>query len=182
VLTGAHDRYVDAAERFLHGAGGGHARRPDWESHLRQLGHVSAAGVDDQSAHTTRVQCGGEQFAEVTGIRERRRCHDKNVAVTALLDGDVDHPVVGRRHAHSHGGASDVRPRIDRCYVRGEQAASALGLVHGGDSVPDEGIGNCTRRTRWVADNDRHRCLTSLLGKGEPHRRRATTICPCRSA
>ena len=45
------------------------------------------------------MQRGREQLAEVAGVARRRRRHDQDVAFAALLDRDVDHPVVARRHA-----------------------------------------------------------------------------------
>ena len=74
----------------------------------------------------------------------------------ALLDGDVDHPVVAGRQADGDGGAGDARAGVDRAHVRRQQAGAALRLVDGRDAD----LGKCSRETpldpRHVAHDDGH--------------------------
>ena len=68
------------------------------KAHLRQVAHVAHAGIDDQPAHAARRERGGEQLAEIAVVARRGRRDDQHVAGPALLDRDMDHPVVAGRH------------------------------------------------------------------------------------
>src|ERR1700722_2222074 len=141
-LAAAHQREVDVAEGLLHGSRRGHAPGPDREPHPGQLPHVPAAGLDDQAAHPARLQRGGEQLAEVPVVAAGGRRHDEDVAVLALLDGDMDHPVIAGRDADGDRGAGDLGARVDRVQVRGQQPAAALRLVLGSDAELRERVGD----------------------------------------
>ena len=55
------------------------------------------------------TQALGEQVAEVAVLARAGRRHDQDVAGLALLDGDVDHPVVAGRHLAGERVAGDAR-------------------------------------------------------------------------
>ena len=92
--------------------------RPHREPHPRQLGDVAAAGVDHQAAHAARLRARWRAARRSSRRRRRRRRDHQDVAVRALLDGDVEHPVVARRHADGDRGAGDVRAGVDRAHAR----------------------------------------------------------------
>ena len=73
------------------------------------VAHVAHAGVDDEAADAARQQALGEQVAEVAVLAGAGRRHDEDVAGAALLDGDVDHPVVAGRDLAGHRVAGDAR-------------------------------------------------------------------------
>ena len=56
----------------------------------------------------------------------------------ALLDGDVNHPVVARRHADRDRGAGDVRAAVDGAHVWRHEAGALLGFVDGCDAEGSE--------------------------------------------
>ena len=93
------------------------ALRPDRKAHLGEVAHVAHAASMTRP-RTPRLQRAREQLAEVAGIGVRGRRDDEDVAVAALLDRHVDHPVVAGRHADRHRRARDARPGIDRPHAR----------------------------------------------------------------
>src|SRR5262249_3564613 len=133
-LAGADDGYVDVAEGLFDRPVGGDTGGPDREAHLPQLGDVPAAGIDDHTTYAPGGQRRGDEVADVAGVGARGWRDDQHVTVAALLDRDVDHPVVAGWDADRHRRAGDVRAGIDRPQVRGEQAGAGLCFVHGGDT------------------------------------------------
>src|SRR5262249_25488942 len=63
------------------------------------------------------------------------RRNDKDVARAALLDRDMDHPVVTWGQGHRYGRPGDTHARIDRSHIRAHEAAAALRLVDGSDTA-----------------------------------------------
>ncbi|MGY4455062.1 hypothetical protein ACVWZR_009722 [Bradyrhizobium sp. i1.3.1] len=60
---------------------------------------------------------------------------DEDVALLALLNGDMDHPVVAGLCQHRDGGASDRRAGPNGPQVRLHQAEATVSLVNGRDAV-----------------------------------------------
>ena len=145
-------------EPLLHRALRGHALGPHRELHRGQFGDVAAAGVDHQPAHPAGGKGGRQQFTEIAVFRGRFGSHHEHVTVLALLDGDVDHPVVVGRQAHGDRGSADPGPGVYRRHVRRDQAGAALRLVNGGDSVLAQSVAylrvgpvaDCARRSASV--------------------------------
>src|SRR6266702_7056106 len=123
---------IDGAERRLDGALGRDSLRPHRKSHLAQRLHIAAAGIDDKPGDAARHQRGREQIAEhAVGIIGAAADH-QNVARPALLDRDMDHPVVAGMRQHRHRGASRLAAGPYRTQIRLHQAEAAIGLVRGG--------------------------------------------------
>jgi hypothetical protein len=150
----ADDRNVHRAGGCFHRAFCGDRPRPHREAHLVQRLHVAAAGVDDQSLHPARVQRGGEQFAEhAVGIVGGAADH-QDVALSALFDGDMDHPVVTRLRQHGHRGAGNLRAGPDRPQVRFHQSGAAERLMYGRDAQRLEGADGVAVCALDVTDDD----------------------------
>ncbi len=102
-----NDRHVDRAERGFHRALGRDRFRPHRKAHLTQRFGIAHAGIDDQRPDAARHQRGREQIAEhAVGVVGGAADHE-DVALLALLDRDMDHPVVA-------GMASTPSPRCRR--------------------------------------------------------------------
>src|SRR5690606_16441641 len=95
---------------------------------------VTTTGVDDQTHDAPVPQRGGEQLAEVPAVGRGGGGDHQHVALSALLDRDMDRPVVGRRHADRDRGPADVCARIDGAEPRVQQSRAALRLVDRGDA------------------------------------------------
>src|SRR6516164_9886904 len=150
----AHNRNVHRAERRFDRALGGYRLRPHRETHLLERLHVAAAGVDHQADHPARDQRGLQQYAEhAVGVVGGAADH-QHVALLALLDRDVDHPVVARLRQHRYRRPADRGARPDRSHVRLHQAASPERFVRGGDADAGEGADGVRISTFDVADDD----------------------------
>lgn len=162
VDAGADHGDIDRAERRLHRALGRDRARPHRKVHLVQCPDVAAAGIDDQSLHAARLQRGCEQLAEHAVGVVGGAAHDEDVALRALLDRDMNHPVVAGLRQHGDGGAGDRRASPDRPQIRLHQSEPIIGLVHGRDAVlrHPSGIG-----TLDVANDDRlHASSSATVG------------------
>jgi hypothetical protein len=138
--TRADHRNVDRAERFLDRPLREDRLRPDREPHLRKIGHVSHARIDDQTPATPRKRGSCEQIPEIAVLAGARRRQQQDVAGFQLLDRHMDHPVVAGRRRDRHCASRDPRAAIDRTHVAGEKSDSALSLVHGGDSAGSQPV------------------------------------------
>ena len=162
VDPGAYHGNVDGAERRLDRPLGRNRLRPHRKAHLAQRFHVAAPGVDDQADDAARLQRGREQIAEhAVGIVGGAADH-QDVARPALLDRDMDHPVVAGMRQHGDGGARRFAARPYRAQIGFHQADAAIGLVHGGgaeraEPLDQRGIGSLD-----VADNNRLHASSSI--------------------
>ena len=132
-LPGADDRHVHAAQCALDRAPGRNGARPHREPHVFEGAYVAYPGIGDQPPDAA-----GPWPRSRAGRRTCRRCCPRYRRGPARpgpaeLDRHVDHPVVARLGQDGDGAAGGLRPRMDRADVRLEQAAAALGLVHGRD-------------------------------------------------
>ena len=116
--AGADHRHVDRAERRLDRALGRDRPRPHRESPSPCSAFTSRQPASmTRPMHAARLQRGRQQFAEhAVGVVGGAADH-QHVALLALLDGDVDHPVVARLRQHGDGAArrSARRPRSAAC-------------------------------------------------------------------
>ncbi len=117
-LLAARDGQVHVAQRLLDRAVRRDRARPDRKAHLLQIVDVAAAGVDDQPAHAARLQRGAQQLAEIARSDSEIGAATRMSPSPALLDRDVDHPVVARRAERCDGGAADRRAAPDRPHAR----------------------------------------------------------------
>jgi hypothetical protein len=116
--------------------------------------HVAAAGVDDEADHAARAQRGRQQFPEhAVGVVGGAADH-QHVAFLALLDRDMDHPVVAGLRQHGNGRAADRGAGINRPQIRLHQAGTAERLVRGGDAAGGERPDGVGISALDVADND----------------------------
>src|SRR5512138_377980 len=130
----ADDGYVDAAQGLLHGALRADGARPHGELHRGQVAHVAHAGLDDEPPHPAGGERARKEIAEITRIGGGRGGHDEDVAFAALLDCDVNHPVVGRWNADRDGAARDARAGVDGAYIGRHQTGAVLRFVDGRDA------------------------------------------------
>jgi ethanolamine utilization protein EutA len=140
-LAGAHNRDVDVTEYLLDRPRGRHAPGPDGKPQQGELLNVATARVDHQAPDPACAQRGGEQLAEVAVVAPRRRGHHEDVAVGALLNGNVDHPIVAGWDAHGDRGSRDPGTRVDRGDPGREQSCPSLRLVRRRHPELGESIG-----------------------------------------
>ncbi|MBB4421592.1 hypothetical protein GGD66_000118 [Bradyrhizobium sp. CIR48] len=123
---------------------------------------VAASGIDDQPLHAACLQRGRQQFAEHAIGIVGGAADDEDVALFALLDGDMDHPIVAGLRQHGDGGPGDRRARPDRAQIGLHQTHAPVSLVHGRDAVRRHsgGIG-----TLDIANDDRlHASSSATVG------------------
>src|SRR2546421_2816301 len=102
---GAYDGDVDGPQRRLDRALGGDCLRPHRKTHLAQRFDVAAAGIDDKPRDAARLQRSRQEIAEhPIGIVGAASDH-QDIARPALLDRDMNHPVVAGMRQHGDGGA-----------------------------------------------------------------------------
>ena len=160
-VTGVHrdgaegDGQVDRAGGGLHGALRGDRGGPRREAHLVQVGDIADAGVDDQAAHPTGLQGGGEQLTEQAVRGGGIGGDDEDVARGALLDGDVDHQVVAGPAHHGDRGSGGADARLDRAELRTGQADAAHRLVHRRGAETRQGVHIGQRGLLRVGDHQR---------------------------
>src|SRR5690606_35742826 len=106
---------------------------PYREADLLELAHVSAPGVDDETAHAVRLIGRAEQLTEHSiGVRATQR-DDDDVAGLTQLDCDVQHPVVTRMSERRDRAAGNPCTWVNRAHGAVQQPCASLRLVHGGD-------------------------------------------------
>ena len=114
VDAGANHRDIDRTKRGFHRAFGRNGLRPDRKAHFRDRPDVAAAGINNKSGDATRTQCCREQFSEHSVGIVRRAADNQDIAFLALLDRDVDHPVVTWLCQHGDRRARNLCPGPDR--------------------------------------------------------------------
>ena len=83
----------------------------------------------------------------------------------ALLDRDMDHPVVAGMRQHGHRGARRLAALPDRAQIGLHQADAAIGLVHGGDAERAEPLHQIRIGALDVANDDRlHANSSTAIG------------------
>jgi hypothetical protein len=78
--------------------------------------------------------------------------HD--ITLPALLDRDMDHPIVARLRENGDRGAGNLRTRPDWAQIRLHQAGAAERLVHGDDAECGHGANGVAIGALDVADDD----------------------------
>ena len=126
---------------------------------------VAHAGLDDQPDDAARDERGRQQFAEIAGVAGRGRRDDEHVAFPALLDRDMQHPIIRRRNRDGHRRARESSAAIDRPHVRAHQARAPLRLVHGGDAVGREGARGLQRHAWGPRHDEAHASRSTTCGK-----------------
>ncbi len=144
--VGADHRDVDRAERRLDRALGVDRAGEDREVHLLEVGDVAHAAVDDQPDRPPGPERGGEQLAEEAVLALGGARGDDDVAVTHLLGGDVQHPVVAGLEQDGDRGAAEPGAAVDRPDVRPHQPDPPHRLVDGGDAEARQGLHRGRRR------------------------------------
>src|SRR5215470_12592977 len=94
---------------------------------------ISRAGIDDEALDAARHQRCRQEIAEHAVSVVGRTADHQKVAGLALLDRDMDHPIVAGMRQHGHRRARGLAAGPHRTQIRLHQAAAAMGLVHGGD-------------------------------------------------
>src|SRR6185312_11207539 len=130
--SAAGNGHVDRAQSLLDGALGMDGAGPDGKLHHREIADIAHAGLDDQPSNAAAHQRTGQQLAEISCVRAGGGHNDEHVARAALLDCDVDHPVVRRWQADRNGAAGNAGPRKDRPQMRTQEPGAALSLMDGG--------------------------------------------------
>ena len=110
----------------------------------------------------TRHQRGREQIAEHAVGIVRRAADHQDVAGLALLDRDMDHPIVTGLRQDGYGGAGCFRPAPNGAQIGLHQPEPAIGLVRGGNAERAETLDEISFGTLDVADDDRLHASSSI--------------------
>src|SRR5690606_10337065 len=127
--AGTDDRNVHRADGRLDGALRVDRAAPNGEIDLLELAHVSAAGIDHEASNAARLIGRAEQLSEHTVCIRAAERDDDDVAGTAELDRDMQHPVIAGMGERGHRRARNARARIDRTHVAVQQPRPPLSFV-----------------------------------------------------
>ena len=111
------------------------------------------------------MQRGRQQFAEhAVGVVGGAADH-QDVALLALLDRDMDHPVVARLRQNGDRGSGNLRAGPDRPHIGLHQARASERLVRGGDAERLHGADGIAVGAFDIADDDGfHFRISSTVG------------------
>src|SRR5690606_1152517 len=130
----ADDRDVDIRQRFLDRSLRADRFGPHRETRFGEACDITNAGFDHKPADAARPERLRQQIAEVAVDAGTGRSHYQGFGLLALLDGDVDHPVVPGCNLTGYRTACDVSRPEDRPEMRSHQALTILGFVYRRDA------------------------------------------------
>jgi hypothetical protein len=163
--AGAYNGNINGAERRLDRPPRRDRLRPHRKAHFPKRLHVAAAGVDDETGDAARLERGREQFAEHAVAVVGGTPDHQDVARLALLDRDMNHPVVAGLRQHGDRGARRFAARPYRTQIGLHQPDAPVSFMYRGNAERTEPLDHASVGPVDVANDDRlHANSSTAIG------------------